>query len=321
MDDARIPVDSLASSLAYETMREQFAVVVSGVGHLRRTHDVEILHDVRVANRRLRAAIVVFETVLPKRAASLRERLGEFGKVLGEMRDLDVLLERVASGIASQDSTSAVAVLQVLERRRAALREPVLHTLESAKTQRLLTGTEQFLTTGPLASAKSTPVSQIAKIALHQAHDRVHTLGEAVVPLAQNAPEAALHTLRVRTKRLRYTAEMFEPVFGAVAKDFAHRAEQMQDVLGEYRDASGAARQLRDLAAGLPPLAAFETGRVAQTCLESARKALKELPAAYKRLDGGRWRKLVNAADDAAAITSKPRRKQELEKPIKEAPQ
>ncbi|GAC1417992.1 MAG: hypothetical protein NVSMB57_12780 [Actinomycetota bacterium] len=314
MDDARVPVDSHVAVLAYAAMNNEFTVVLSGVDHLRRAHDSEILHEVRVANRRLRAALLVFDDVLPKRAASLRVRLGAFGKGLGAMRDLDVLLERIAAGVASGDSGAfgtaggsaagatggAVSVLRVLERRRASAWSSVRRSLESVKTQRLLAATAQFLAAGAPQRARTVTIAAMAKGALEQAHDRVRTLGDAVIPLRENAPDAALHGLRVRTKHLRFTAELFEPAFGPAAHAFARRAIDVQDVLGAFRDATQAARTLRDIAGALPPLAAFEAGRVAQGCLDDARRACKDLPAAYKKLSGGRWRKLINVAQDAA---------------------
>src|SRR5215212_10108639 len=64
--------------------------------------DPEELHDMRVATRRLRAALKLYKEVLPKRAERYERDLRHFAGSLGEVRDLDVHLERLA-GEASRD--------------------------------------------------------------------------------------------------------------------------------------------------------------------------------------------------------------------------
>jgi len=55
--------------------------------------DLEELHEMRVATRRLRAALDFFADVLPLRARTFRDELGWLAAVLGAVRDLDVQLE------------------------------------------------------------------------------------------------------------------------------------------------------------------------------------------------------------------------------------
>ena len=47
----------------------------------------------RVANRRLRAAIAMFRTALPVRAVPIREELRWVAQALGVVRDLELVLE------------------------------------------------------------------------------------------------------------------------------------------------------------------------------------------------------------------------------------
>ena len=62
------------------------------------TADIERLHDMRVATRRLRAALEIFEAVFPKREFKrvLRE-VKALADALGERRDRDVTIEALAS--------------------------------------------------------------------------------------------------------------------------------------------------------------------------------------------------------------------------------
>ncbi len=71
------------------------------------TSDIERVHDMRVATRRLRAALEVFEPCFPRKRfkAALRE-VKALADALGERRDRDVTLEaldRFAAGIGAAD--------------------------------------------------------------------------------------------------------------------------------------------------------------------------------------------------------------------------
>ena len=62
------------------------------------TSDIENVHDMRVASRRLRAALEVFMPCFPaKQAKSVLEEVKALADALGERRDPDVLLDRLAT--------------------------------------------------------------------------------------------------------------------------------------------------------------------------------------------------------------------------------
>ncbi len=69
--------------------------------------DVEQVHDMRVATRRLRAALEVFEACFPrKRHRKALKRVKALADALGVRRDLDVeieLLEGLANEVAGED--------------------------------------------------------------------------------------------------------------------------------------------------------------------------------------------------------------------------
>jgi CHAD domain-containing protein len=78
--------------------------------------DIERVHDMRVATRRLRAALEIFEPCFP--APQHSEALGEVKAVadaLGERRDADVTiaaLERFAEGLAAPDRPGVASLVQ-----------------------------------------------------------------------------------------------------------------------------------------------------------------------------------------------------------------
>ena len=78
--------------------------------------DIERVHDMRVATRRLRAALEIFEPCFP--AERYRETLGEVKAIadaLGERRDRDVTiaaLDHFAEGLASPDRPGVASLIE-----------------------------------------------------------------------------------------------------------------------------------------------------------------------------------------------------------------
>ncbi len=74
-----VSAESTMGDLAFAVLRRQLAVVRAKEPGTRLGEDPEELHDMRVATRRLRAALSLFEAVLPVRAQVFREELGLAG--------------------------------------------------------------------------------------------------------------------------------------------------------------------------------------------------------------------------------------------------
>jgi CHAD domain-containing protein len=82
------------------------------------TSDIERVHDMRVATRRLRAALEVFEPCFPrKRYKSALREAKALADALGERRDRDVTiaeLERVAAGLTAADRPGVESMIEEL---------------------------------------------------------------------------------------------------------------------------------------------------------------------------------------------------------------
>lgn len=81
-------------------------------------NQVERVHDMRVATRRLRAALEVFEDCFPrKRHRKALKKVKALADALGERRDLDVeieLLEGLAGEVADEDRAALAALIAEL---------------------------------------------------------------------------------------------------------------------------------------------------------------------------------------------------------------
>ncbi|HVN87571.1 MAG TPA: CHAD domain-containing protein [Candidatus Binatia bacterium] len=212
--------------------------------------DPETLHDFRVAIRRLRAAVRLFETGIPVR---LRERfatdLSWLGTSSNAVRDIDVQLVKLAQyrGVIADELHAGLASLIAhLESERTQRRAELLRVLDSSRYLRLLVRLERFAATAPNRSsrvARPERFAAIARRALKRAFNRVLRRGQRIA--AEPRPED-LHTLRIRAKRLRYLLEFVRDLTGKPGRRVVKRLVRLQDVLGAHHDAVVAAAHIRE---------------------------------------------------------------------------
>ena len=90
-----IDPEMTSGAVALAVLRRHFSAMLAKEPGTRLGDDIEELHDMRVATRRLRAALSLFADVLPETALKAREDLGWVGQALGAVRDLDVQIEQL----------------------------------------------------------------------------------------------------------------------------------------------------------------------------------------------------------------------------------
>jgi CHAD domain-containing protein len=92
----------------FEEMMSFTAVAIAG-------EDIEGVHDMRVASRRLRAALELFSDAFP--ADKLRPMLRQvktLADILGEVRDRDVLIQRLTADILRRPPSQANVLREVI---------------------------------------------------------------------------------------------------------------------------------------------------------------------------------------------------------------
>lgn len=78
----------------FQAVGERLAVMLSHADGVRQAEDIEALHDMRVASRRLRAALSLFCDAFPTRPfRRFDAEVKAITDALGEARDLDVMIE------------------------------------------------------------------------------------------------------------------------------------------------------------------------------------------------------------------------------------
>ncbi len=236
---------------------------------IRASSDVDAVHDARVATRRLRSDLKTLEPYLSP-VEGLRTELGWLGGLLGEVRDLDVLIERMRARIAelpNADHAAAAAILARLDDDRHRRRGELLDGLGSGRYLALVDELIEASRRPPVADhADDRRARSVLRRVTRKAWRRT---ARAVDRLGRSSPDAALHEVRKRAKRARYAAELGRDVFGKPAMRLAERLADVQDALGEVQDTVVAEERLRALR--LPSGSAFIAGML--VCGERAARA------------------------------------------------
>jgi CHAD domain-containing protein len=284
--------------VAFAVLRRHVGAMLANEPGTRIGDDVEDLHDMRVATRRLRAALSIFADALPVRFARFRDELGWVADALGAVRDLDVQLEQHDAWVASSTEEDAAALHPLrgmLLDQRLDARERMIAHLDSARYGRLVDAFTTALRRGPLRTAQASRAPALA-VAPELITDRRRKVRKAGREALRSPSPSSLHRLRIRAKRLRYALEFLSPLYPAEATPLVKRLVELQDLLGLHQDADVAIRRLRSMVVergqSLSPGTIFAMGIVARRYGEQSEQLRSQFPKLYKRLSGKKWNAL-----------------------------
>ncbi len=236
--------DDPMSEAGRKILRYHFIRMLQNEAGTRRGEDIEALHDMRVATRRMRAAFEVFAPYYRRKAVRPFLRgLRATGKALGRVRDLDVFMakaQKYLKTLPKAERGGLSPLLDAWQAEREAARARMTTYLDSDKYRRFVETFARFLETPgagarPQEGALPQPF-RVCEVAPVLIYDRLaHVL--AYEPVLAQAYIAQLHALRIAFKRLRYTVEFFREVLGEEAGEVIARIKAMQDHLGDLNDA------------------------------------------------------------------------------------
>jgi triphosphatase len=291
---AAITADDTIGEVALAILRRQFVTLLAKEPGTRLGDDIDELHDMRVASRRLRAAIALFGEFLPAEATRLRTELAWVGQTIGAVRDLDVQLEQLdewLSLLPESDRAPLAKLRAVLEEERSGARAEMLAALDSRRYEGFVRRFGRVL-----RSRSGTRRPAALEVAPDLVERRHRSLRKARRKAVRSGDPTAYHRLRITAKRFRYALEFLSEVYPGETKALIKRTVVLQDLLGAYQDAGVATARLRDLAtqrgAELGPEAVFAMGEVAERYRASMDDVLGRVPKAYAKLVGRRWKRL-----------------------------
>lgn len=196
--------------------------------------EAENVHQLRVATRRLDAALALFSEVLPsRRLRKLDRSLRRLRRITRDVRDLDVLAERLSRQIDPVSDGDVLAVVAELRSRRmdAATRLRVVQ--EKLARRKFARRSKRLLKRTRWRGARREPsFAEAAGRLIRPVVDQFLFAAESDLSDVQ-----ALHQFRLRGKRLRYSLELLAGALDPhVARELTEALQGIQERLGDVND-------------------------------------------------------------------------------------
>jgi CHAD domain-containing protein len=256
----------------------------------------EAVHDFRVGMRRLRTALRTARKIYGrKRLRAIGDGLKRYGDVTSALRDEEVLRVTLAKLQVTDDVRATVTTWLARRAKQERVRRgDVVRLLRSGAVpaqvhkdgvaelpslEECLARLEKRLDRPKRGNQKAVDLGHRA---LADAKADIDAMGQV-----DAGDVTGMHTLRIRFKRLRYTAELFVPALAEEAEATAKAASRLQSKLGDLHDLDQAlVRMARARGLSLDAReAVLEALQAARTAM--AQKCVKEL-AAWREADAQR---------------------------------
>lgn len=247
-----MPKPATARDLIGDYLSEQCTVIIDAEAELRAGENV--IHQTRVAVRRLRSTIRVFSELFdPSEAAHLEEELVWWAGLLGTVRDMDILAQRQ---VALLDELPAELILgpvastiqaEIAVQRKQAV-DAMLEALDSERYRKFI-GLIHHWRADPAFTAAANASPKSIDSAIKNAKKKVDKrLSRAVAARrAEEASDEMFHRARKASKRHRYAVEAALPLWGSKADKIISQRKDLQDLLGNHQDSIVSAAFLREL--------------------------------------------------------------------------
>ncbi|MGL5806751.1 MAG: CHAD domain-containing protein [Xenococcaceae cyanobacterium] len=225
-----------------------------------RDKDAEELHQMRVGMRRLRSAMTAFSVAIELPEAAGEKKVGKIAKVLGELRDLDVLGETLENQYRVNLPKAEVKIfdraLKQLQKQRKKNLKRVRDILKGNEYQQLKEQLEVWLKNPKFRDISQVAIEtvlpdlllpQISYLFLHPAWlvGMKIEAGESKF-IDFNSPKKVeklleqqgekLHELRKEAKRVRYNMSLFEDFYEDDYANSLEKIKTIQEVLGQIQD-------------------------------------------------------------------------------------
>jgi len=210
--------------------------------------DAESVHQMRVAARRLRAAISLFGPLLEDgESQAIKQQLRWLQQQLGPTREYDVLIRDTAAlknDDASENAEAFAELLATLRERRAVELARAQQAVASERYRQLVLDTTRWLIGGRWLSTADKAARRRRQKSLMPWSRRIlqqrrRHLQKRLAKLSRLAPQER-HALRISVKKLHYGMQFFASLFAersARRKAFVKVLEQLQAQLGSLNDA------------------------------------------------------------------------------------
>ncbi len=280
-------------ALAIQVLTHNAAAFEEHTPGAREGKDPRHVHEIRVATRRMRAALRLFGDVLPAEASTLNDDLSWIAGQLGARRDLDVQVRRLRERAAELGLSEALVPYGAwLEDQRQRAQAELTSALESPRFAQVLQHLHGLSEWTPNPGADP-PMLEDAPRRLRRAFQRLRKRARRI---DERAPTTELHKVRIRGKRLRYAAEFFEVAYGKPARRLVKCLISLQDLLGDMQDGVVSGQRIHQAvqteAGAWPAETSVALGRVVQRDVQRAQQIREEFPRLYSAVKDEAWKRL-----------------------------
>ena len=219
---------------------EQAALFESEIDGALISDDIEHIHRMRVASRRLRTALRLFNEYFPENyAEKWRSEMKAITRALGNARDLDVqiqfLQEEVQKDLSEQEKPGYEYLLQRLNQQRTKTQKKVSRAIHCLSQNQTLDQIHKVLI--PLFNREHGPSSpSLFALARQNINEALTTFLSYRDEIQAHDNSDKLHAMRIAGKHLRYTMEIFSPLYQEGMDPHIEMMKGIQDQLGEIHD-------------------------------------------------------------------------------------
>ncbi len=285
--------DSLSEDVR-RLMRRYFQKMLEQERGVRADTDIEFVHDMRVATRRLRALFPLVEEVAPvKPVQACRRGTRKIARVLGSVRDGDVFLKQITT--AMQDMPEAQRegmqpLTDALRQDRAAAFTRLIEVLDSAVYAAFKRDFATFMTDDAAQWDSRLRLRDMVGSTLLQRYERLRAYETQIDMdnLADN-DDTVLHEARIAGKRLRYLFDLFGDRFGKYLQPVLEPLVVLQENLGALQDIAVAKAYVAQIQANQEQqqtLDAYVASRDAERL-----QLLQEFPQVWQQIVGATYRR------------------------------
>jgi CHAD domain-containing protein len=228
--------------LAHTVLAKQYKRLVKQEADVLKDKDPEHLHQMRVATRRLRTGLKVFDAVVQLPKPAREKQVQALAKVLGQLRDLDVqsadLRDRYRPQVPASEQALIDQCLKQLSKQRVDVFEQVESKLTGSQYQRLKAAYKDWLDQSVQPSlAQISVVTALPDLLNPLISDLLLHPGWWVAASERDtAAGALLHDLRKTCKQARYQTEFFADFYRKAFTDWMDELKQIQEKLGTLQD-------------------------------------------------------------------------------------
>lgn len=229
---------------AAQVLLKRLQALSKEIEGVRKAEDIEFIHRMRVATRRIRAALALFEGCFPKKdVINWNRQVKRITRSLGAARDLDVQIDFLEKYLADQtDASHRLGVERLLLRlrqQREKLQPDVVEALERLEKSSVIAEMDETFRQ-QVVHARLHGISDHSPFVYLEAYRNIMLRLEQMLAydVYVYQPECITqhHSMRIAAKKLRYVIEVYEPLYNGAMKEPLAHVKEIQELLGELHD-------------------------------------------------------------------------------------